>query len=296
FKKLRGKFKRINLHLMDIPTYEEKDIDLYKVQVEKIAEILVSEYKKGNAYECNFLSDRILLSSMKNCNAGIDHITVGPNGKYYLCPGFYSEDENNTIEFSEHDRIVHNVPMLSLEEAPICSICDCYQCKRCYYLNNKVTMQLNTPSYQQCVLSHHERNASRQILSTLHKIKEFKDLNHIPPIPEINYLDPFEVIIGQQKNTNSSPTVKNPETNLPKLNTKSIPEKTAPVKTMNENKSPGMNHSQQIPVIQSKKTLYPARKIMSLSEFKNLSVKEMLIELFKTQQELMKEFTIRDEK
>ena len=62
-----------------------------------------------------------------------------------------------------------------LDHAPICRVCDAWQCKRCVWMNRKRTLEVNTPSRGQCITSHVVRN---------HALKD-------NPTP---YLDPFELI------------------------------------------------------------------------------------------------------
>ena len=71
----------------------------------------------------------------------------------------------------------------------MCSHCDAYQCKRCVWLSRKTTLEVNTPSHEQCVVAHLERNASRELLVNIRKHGMF-----LPEtaIKEIDYLDPFE--------------------------------------------------------------------------------------------------------
>jgi CXXX repeat peptide maturase len=299
-KKMFGTFKRLNLHLIDILHFKERDIALYKKQLNTLAELLITEYKNGNAYECNFLSDRILLHQMQNCNAGIDHITFAPDGGFYLCPGFYYAGDTNAVEYDENACAIKNSTPLTLVNAPICSLCDCYHCKRCHYLNKQATMQLNTPSFQQCVLSHHERNSSRKILTTFHKMKDFKELNHIPPIPEIDYLDPFELITREGKSN---------KPNIPKLKVVSSPDHTKKEKPGEKKKITGKTRGPEILEKKRKQVFHKGKKdhihqsnhkitipgMMNLEEFKKLSTKEMLIELFKMQQRILKEYSINDE-
>lgn len=114
---------------------------------------------------------------MNNCNAGYESITLAPNGKFYVCPGFYQDDMYDVGSLDDGLKI-KNQHLYELRFAPICRTCDAYHCKRCIWLNKKTTFEVNTPSKEQCIISHLERNASR-ILSP-------------DGISEINYLDPFE--------------------------------------------------------------------------------------------------------
>ena len=191
FNSLLGKFKRLNLILLDIEKYKENDFNIYREELNKINSMIKKEYINGNAIEFNIISDRILLNNMQNCNAGIDHITIAPNGKFYICPAFYYDDVDNPVGDMNSGINIKNNQLLELNYSPICKICDAFHCKRCVWLNKKTTLEINTPSHQQCVLSHIEREASRILLSDLHSNLNFNDFNNIASIPEIDYNDPI---------------------------------------------------------------------------------------------------------
>ena len=53
-----------------------------------------------------------------------------------------------------------------------------------------MTKEVNTPSHEQCVAAHIERNVSRQLLRIISEHGEF--LSETGDIEEIDYLDPFE--------------------------------------------------------------------------------------------------------
>ena len=133
---------------------------------------------------------------MHNCNAGIKHITYGPNGKFYLCPGFYHNEIESDIGDLKNGIIVKNQQLLTLNKAPICLECDAYQCKRCIYLNKKITREINTPSHAQCVLSHLERLSSKYLLDILNPY----DINtkNEKIIPSLNYMDPLDKILNKR--------------------------------------------------------------------------------------------------
>jgi len=188
---LINKCRRLNLNLLDINKYDTNDLEEYKRQLDLIYDIVEDRYLSGHSVELSFISDRMMLSEMNNCNAGLTHLTVAPNGKFYLCPGFYFDDVNNSVGDLNSGINIKNQQLLDLEHAPICRICDAYHCKRCIYLNQKTTLEINTPSHEQCVVSHLERNTSKLLLDELNtRLEVFHDQE---PIPEIDYLDPFEL-------------------------------------------------------------------------------------------------------
>ena len=190
---LRGTFKRLNLHLVGVERFTEKDIELYETQVKAMGAKLQQAYKSGDEIEINILTDRMLLQQMNNCDAGVKHLTLAPNGKCYICPGFYHDDEAAAVGVWNEDQeiLIDNQRLLSLQCAPICSQCDAFHCKRCVYLNQLMTLEINVPSKEQCVLAHTEREASRQMLKSLRNIKPFDKL---PAIRSLSYRDPFEVV------------------------------------------------------------------------------------------------------
>jgi len=193
---LRGKFKRLNLHLVGLKSFSGKQLDLYEKELKKIAEMLSRLYKAGEAIEINVLSDRLLLHQMNNCNAGIQHLTIGPNGKGYICPAFYHDNEDDTVGdwSSAVAGNVKNQQLLDLDCAPVCAVCDAFHCKRCVYLNKSTTLEVNVPSREQCLTAHVEREISRQLLRSLQTTKPF---DKFLAIPSITYNDPFELVIQE---------------------------------------------------------------------------------------------------
>lgn len=191
------KLERLNVVITDVETFSDDDLPAYQALLSDLSEVVESEYKKGHAVQFNLLTDRMMLTAMNNCNAGDENITLAPDGKLYVCPAFYQadaaimiEDKVRSIGDLKSGLDVRNPQLYKLSHAPICRNCDAYQCKRCVWLNRKTTCEVNTPSHEQCVVAHLERNASRELLHNIRKHGEF--LTNVE-INEIEYLDPFEV-------------------------------------------------------------------------------------------------------
>lgn len=185
-----GKTPRLNIVLTDVETFKDEDFDTYKVVLGRLAEVVKSMYIEGKSPQLNLLTDRMMLKQMNNCGAGDMNITLAPNGKFYICPAFYYENEADSIGDLEHGLDIKNKQLFKLEYAPICRHCDAWQCKRCVWLNRKTTLEVNTPSHEQCVVAHLERNASRELLLNIRKYGTF--LPEQEEIKEIDYLDPFD--------------------------------------------------------------------------------------------------------
>lgn len=180
---------RLNIVLTDIPTWKEEDFSVYDSILETFVEKIAEQYIKGVSVQLNLLTDRFMLGNMNNCNAGDTNITLAPDGGFYICPAFYPTTNIGSVE---EGLTIPNKQLYRLDHAPICRKCDAYQCRRCIWMNEMMTLDCNTPSHEQCVVSHLERNASRKLLSIL----ETKgiELEDCYGIEEIDYLDPFNIL------------------------------------------------------------------------------------------------------
>ena len=202
--KLFGKHYRLNICITDVENFTDEDIEKYQQLLNNWNIILLDLYKEGETPQLNILTDRMMLDKMHNCDAGVNNITLAPNGKFYLCPAFYYDEKmkvsnqmnhhkpssDNSVGDLDNGLNIPNLHLLKLDHAPLCRNCDAYQCRRCIWLNRKLTWDNNTPSHQQCVISHIERNASRDLLNKIRGIGEFMpDID----IKEIDYLDTFDV-------------------------------------------------------------------------------------------------------
>lgn len=184
------KCQRLNVVITDVETFTEEDFNTYKEVLTGLAEALKTLYVGGKTPQLNLLTDRMMLKEMNNCGAGDTTITLAPNGKFYVCPAFYYEDEADSVGDIDNGLDIKNKQLYKLEYAPICRHCDAYQCKRCVWLNRKTTLEVNTPSHEQCVVAHLERNASAALLKGIRKHGVF--LPEQDEIKETEYLDPFE--------------------------------------------------------------------------------------------------------
>ena len=194
---------RLNICLTDIETFKDEQIEDYKKALATLNAVLLNLYKSGKQPQLNILTDRLQLTEMHNCGAGDSNITIAPNGKFYLCPAFYYDEKTGISNRLNHhkpssERSVGdlekglqtpNPQLLKLDHAPLCRICDAYHCNRCIWLNQKLTWDNNTPSHQQCVIAHLERNAARDLQQQLMAV----GLNAGKEIKQIDYLDPFDV-------------------------------------------------------------------------------------------------------
>lgn len=192
---IMGHVSRLTIVITDLETFTDTDLERYKTFLATVTEKVKALYMSGKMPQFNLLTDRIMLTKPNHCNAGVENITLAPNGKFYICPAFYYDNPDDSVGdlavFHETSELqIPNQQLLRLDYAPLCRHCDAYHCRRCVWLNRKTTFEVNTPSWEQCVVAHTEREASRQLLNA---IREKTDFMPETEIKEINYNDPFEV-------------------------------------------------------------------------------------------------------
>ena len=196
-KPVLSRTPRLNVVITDVETFTDEDFGKYKAVLSELSAAVEQLYAEGKSPQLNLLTDRMMLREMNNCGAGDTTLTLAPNGKFYVCPAFYYDDEADSVgdinapDFrSAEDLDIRNRQLYKLDHAPICRHCDAWQCKRCVWLNRKTTLEVNTPSHEQCVVAHLERNASRELLQRIRRHGTF--LPEHDEIKEIDYLDPFD--------------------------------------------------------------------------------------------------------
>lgn len=181
---------RLVVVITDIDKFTIEDCDNYARMLDSLVPVIREEYRKDHPVQLNLLTDRMFLDGMNNCNAGWESITLAPDGKFYICPAFYL-DGGESVGDLQNGLDVRNPQLYRLDHAPICRNCDAWHCRRCVWLNRKTTLEVNTPSHEQCVVAHLERNASRKLLKSIRELGEFLPGKEIKAI---DYLDPFEII------------------------------------------------------------------------------------------------------
>ena len=91
--KLFASGTRINLCITDVEQFTDELIETYKQVLNEWNAVLLDLYKQGQSPQFNLLTDRMMLEKMHNCEAGVSNITFAPNGKFYLCPAFYYDEQ-----------------------------------------------------------------------------------------------------------------------------------------------------------------------------------------------------------
>ena len=182
---------RLNIVLKDIETFTDDDLKKYGKALAELSEDVERIYAEGKTPQLNILTDRMMLDKMNNCGAGDTTVTLAPDGRFYVCPAFYLCADGYAVGSLDGGLDIKNAQLYKLDHAPLCRRCDAYQCRRCVWLNRKTTLEVNTPSHEQCVVAHLECNAARGLLRKIRTHGMF--LPDREEIKEIDYLDPFDV-------------------------------------------------------------------------------------------------------
>ena len=205
-KLLINKAARVNVVLTYTETFTDDEADDYSRMLDALADHIVELYTQGRCPQLNLLTDRLMIGKMNNCGAGDTNVTLAPDGRFYLCPAFYEgchaflRDTQKMLQYKnelpligdlESGLKIENQQLLRLDHAPICRVCDAFHCRRCLWMNDLMTGDVNTPSHQQCVVSHLERNASRRLQQRMTECGI--RLEGSKEIIEVDYLDPFVI-------------------------------------------------------------------------------------------------------
>lgn len=183
----------VNIVFTDVESFGEEIKEKYETVLNDLKLFFKNLIIEGLSVNTNLLTDRIALDEMNNCGAGDTTITLAPNGKLYPCPAFYYDNDPYCEGGNIDDGLnIRNRKLFTLDCAPLCKRCDAYQCKRCVWLNKKLTYEVNIPSRQQCVMAHLERNASKALLDDFHEMGLLAEKN----IEKIDYIDPFDEFQG----------------------------------------------------------------------------------------------------
>lgn len=196
FEALSSRVERVVLVLLDLDRWDEEDLGRHQASLRRAGAFLAREYRAGHMVQLSAISDRLALQEPGDCAAGLDHLTVAPDGSLQPCPGFALDGAAALGHLGEPwPPSIANRELLTRQRAPICALCDAFHCRRCVHLNLRSTLEVNTPPWQLCRAAHLEREASRELLETLHREGE---LRHLPPIRHVPYEEPFEALTGRR--------------------------------------------------------------------------------------------------
>lgn len=178
---------RINVNIQGLSS--EFNLGEYRIQLEKCADFLIRDFYEGGVLkEINVITDLLYINEAEGCSAGNDTFTLGPDGKIYICPAFYSGIGEAVGDLKQGIEL-KNGHLFKKEYMPLCQKCDAFQCENCKYINYMATNEVNvSPSYQ-CVKAQIERSVSARVKKMLSGKMSFENNLADEPI-----IDPIENI------------------------------------------------------------------------------------------------------
>lgn len=181
---------RVNVILEGIESWNDNCLRLYERELVKVAEAVRLSYERGRLIEINVLTDLWSLTGMCNCDAGERSFVVAPNGRIYLCPAFYYDSPEQDVGTLETGINVKSPRLLRCDSSLYCNSCDVFSCRRCKFLNRRLTGEINIPSRMQCLVGHVEREISMKLQSELLVLGLLTPRNVLRPV---SYRDPLEL-------------------------------------------------------------------------------------------------------
>lgn len=141
---------RINLFIADLNLWNENDINEYKNVLIELHPLIIDHCVNKKKIQLNVLTDRLQLKNPRDCGAGVSTVSLAPNGKFYICPGFYFTNENNCIGDISHGIDENKLRLCHREFSSACRNCSVTNCNRCLLHNKYATREINTPGEIQC--------------------------------------------------------------------------------------------------------------------------------------------------
>ena len=152
---------RLNIVFTDEYAFSQSDLLLYEDAIHELKELVLIEWEKGRQTKVNLITERLFLDEMCNCDAGWKSVTLAPNGSFYICPSFYYDNPADKCGDIINGLDIKNLLLYKLNHSPICRDCNAYHCNRCVFISKKKTLEVNTPSFEQCEKSRIELETTK---------------------------------------------------------------------------------------------------------------------------------------
>lgn len=161
------KYVRINIMLRDFEKWNDIDINLYEKELDKLMNFVITNRKESKIIDINVLSDD---KYSRDCGAGNDLLAIAPNGKFYICPGFYFDYVNMDVGDIDNGINKGKIKLFSQKREQLESNCNYSTCNQCVYLNKKETNELFICSKNQEVKTQFELHKTKCLENELLKL------------------------------------------------------------------------------------------------------------------------------
>ena len=195
-KKILEFCDRVNINITGLT--KNFDAQKYKESLMLLKDCLINYYQVyGIIKEVNLITDLCFIKEHNNCKSGDRAFTLAPDGKIYVCSAFYSEQKGNEIGNNVNGITkLGDKRLYKIQNSPLCSICDAYQCLNCIHLNKNTTQEVNVSPSFQCVKGFIEREVAR-----LYQ-QEMGNAANVNIIPETKHKEAFGLFNDLKEGTN----------------------------------------------------------------------------------------------
>ncbi|NBH28742.1 CXXX repeat peptide maturase, partial [Lachnospiraceae bacterium] len=181
-KKLWHIHHRINLFIQDSDDWGTTDFDEYRHQLMEISDMVYESYERGEKNQINVLTDLIFATRAQDCGAGVTSIALAPNGKFYICPGFYYNNKGKEKELGDINgkNILLDKHFFKRSASEPCIDCSIQNCNRCRYSNFIHTNEIHIPIDAQCEINYINAEMSNILQKKLNNngyLKNYKRIN-----------------------------------------------------------------------------------------------------------------------
>lgn len=162
---------RINLILQDIENWDKDEFESYDRQLDLMINSIKKYTEQEKIVQINVLTDLLDGQKTDGCGAGTESFTLAPNGKLYICPAFYFENKDSYIGDLEKGIDAKIINTLKNNGLPYYNKCNDDNCKKCVFLNKKLTNELSVPSNNQCLINSIEEKKAKKLDDILKQLK-----------------------------------------------------------------------------------------------------------------------------
>lgn len=144
---LSEQYARINIIKEALEDWTQESVATYQTVLEKIYNNRVLRGTSINLFDNGTLPD--------DCGAGISDFTLAPDGRFYICPGYYfgnSQAIGDLYTGINDEELV----VLKRDKSPQCKICLINSCNRCSLNSMQKTKMMNLPSTIFCEIANIE--------------------------------------------------------------------------------------------------------------------------------------------
>lgn len=183
-----------NLCLREIDGDDKEYLFTYKTFLNDLWELILNRWSNGNYITVNVITSELFANTNRSCGAGKNTYAMSPDGKFYICPGFYRLFPSNNLGDIETGLVSTNSKHFDMENAPLCGDCKVRHCSRCVLSNKIGTGEYLIPTELQCVISHMEYEYTYKLSQLLNSQNIKIPIDYNKNLPSVDYYDPVKIL------------------------------------------------------------------------------------------------------